>query len=329
MLQYIKTTLTYGNKKYLPDWNRYIDSLLALARPIQYSHFNSYGSSTKGNNLLSMILAMLDLPYIDRHKDDTYLYSNYVRFIENDLDAIFSKFSTGRTYFNMFITKNSLNTQEYLLPVNHGDYIRILPFNSHFNDWTKLRALRLIDHNSNEYTVSLVTDTITFKYNPPTYAVFTIDPIILVFQYKHFLYDLTLLPENRNTLYFIHKYVINPIFTDLIDIWLLRKINTIFSLQTDIQYGDFSNILEKYDISKGNISPGYKAAAQDIFFEKIKLIHGSTKPNDFLFSKTLSYGSINDRIRLLTEDTLIPDLHQYMHFIYLRDRALIKFIIAR
>lgn len=327
MLDYIRSfILTPDSPRSVVSWIRYVKFLERSADMLKQRHFASNPIETKGMVLLRRILANLDMLYLQRKGlGDLDKYMNYLRFVQSDLDRQFSTVPAGVTYTNALISKKTLTTDEYYLAVDCVDYIRTLPWDKPWEEWKKLRAVRLWDHDSPEFTLNLINDSVAFAKKQPHYAFFTVDVVILAFQYMKFLEEEE--GDNKTQQMFIHRYVINQLHDDLIDVWLLQQLEKSLTITDDAQIRDIDYNDIVVDGRYGWVGTQYREGLLALHQLKEQLDSAGLKPSSYMSTPLLTNEtSLFDRLLVLYEQLDMETLYQYKGMIYLRDRRLLKLI---
>ena len=106
-----------------------------------------------------------------------------------------------------------------MCPIDTISYPSILPFQKNWYAWEKVKPVHIWYHNSEEYTLNFLKNSIAFKTEQPTHGIIFIDTISLILKYyKYLMTDLPNEPE-KTMHNFIHRHVLNTVFEDLEEIW--------------------------------------------------------------------------------------------------------------
>ena len=324
------------DKRAIPPYQLFLKEQSKIIYERYMRFYKALGHETRGMSLLRYILQFADMDYMRRQSNnyDRYLY--HVRFMKKPLEETFDRVRRGIGYSNMFFSKNEFDTAEYLIPAEDINSITNLPLETNdWSSWRKVRPLRLIAHDSNEYTINFVNDTFTYSDLPPSYAVIMIDVIALVFKYWSWYYTqrqnepAQKLAEDAPQQLFLHKYVLCDLIWDNADVWLL---NLLAKLQKSIANDNYDPSMIKHESLQteqryGRLHLGVTAGLEylvDLFESNSK----TYRPEGIINTRVLFSGSISGRINSLLNRWNMPILEQYDYLRWLRDRQLISFFIS-
>lgn len=94
-----------------------------------------------------------------------------------------------------------------MCPIDTISYPSILPFQKNWYAWEKVKPVHIWYHNSEEYTLNFLKNSIAFKTEQPTHGIIFIDTISLIFKYyKYLMTDLPNEPEKPCIILFIVMY---------------------------------------------------------------------------------------------------------------------------
>ena len=333
MLDYIAEFVKpNGSPRIVHPWVEYISNIATYIKYYNRRFMIAPEYETMGMQLLRYIINFVDYNWMTKNYNNDYdRYTYYVRFIKEDLENIFDQVSTGRSFYNYFVNNNLGKVDEYILPCEDINTILNLPMNKSWEEWEKVRPVRLMDHGSSEFTVNMFNDRFKFSKISPEYAIITIDVIALIFKYYKYL---TIAPENdpNNNAYgksdrrFIHSYVIIPMLKDLIDCFLINQID-IVSKSTKEEIEQRTSLSLVYDIQFGFIGSRYQEACRYLHKEIMRLTASDVNPTLFLSGPLLMDNkSIVDRIEYTVDNLYIPNLRQYEYYLYLRDRKILSLV---
>jgi len=323
------------DKRAIPPYQLFLKEQSKIIYERYMRFYKALGHETRGMSLLRYILQFADMDYMRRQSNnyDRYLY--HVRFMKKPLEETFDRVRRGTGYSNMFFSKNEFGTAEYLIPAEDINSITNLPLETNdWSSWRKVRPLRLIAHDSNEYTINFVNDTFTYSDLPPSYAVIMIDVIALVFKYWSWYHTqrqnepAQKLAEDAPQQLFLHKYVLCDLIWDNADVWLL---NLLANLQKSIANDNYDPSMIKHESLQteqqyGRLHLGVTAGLEylvDLFKSNSK----TYRPEGIINTRVLFSGSISGRINSLLNRWNMPILEQYDYLRWLRDRQLISFFI--
>lgn len=319
----------------IPPYQLFLKEQSKIIRERYIRIYKSLGHETRGVSLLRYILQFMDMDYMKRQANnyDRYLY--HVRFIKKSLEETFDRVRRGAGYSNMFFNKSDFSTSEYIVPAEDINTITNLPLETNgWASWRKVRPLRLIAHDSNEYTINFLNDRFTYSDLPPSYAVLMLDVVALVFKYWSWYHtqraneEAQDLAQDAPHQLFLHKYVLCDLIWDNADVWLL---NTLANIQSAIADGSYDPAMIQHESLQteqqyGRIHLGATAGFEYL----VKLFQGMSqtyRPEGILNTRVLFSGTISNRINELLNRWDMPILEQYDYLRWLRDRQLIAFFI--
>lgn len=328
LLEYIKEFYdpdTTYSKVIIPRYDRYVTTLTTRSTILRDRHLKAQGYEAKGIQILKQIITLLDLPYLKKQSNDFDRYQNYFSNVQRDWMQIFDTNVSGNMYRKTFIESGIFDTTEFLLPVTAENHISILPLDQDWHDWETLRPVRIIDHDSHEYTLNVLKDRIKFKLDTPSYAVFTIDPLMLGFMYFKYLQSEDFTPELSPQIW-LHKYVIINLDMDLQDIWLRNEISYLLGLN-DIQDLDvYRPSNSAADSMYGYIGLQYETVMKKLYDTVEKLRSNRIRPEAFLNSIELTDRNFSTYCNDILTQTHIPHLRQYLWQRYVRDMKWVELI---
>lgn len=319
----------------IPPYQLFLKEQSKIIRERYIRMYRALGHETKGMSLLRYILQFADMDYMRRQANnyDRYLY--HVRFIKKSLEETFDRVRRGIGYNNMFFSKSDFNTSEYIIPAEDINTITNLPLETNdWASWRKVRPLKLISHDSNEYTINFLNDKFTYNVLPPSYAIIMLDVIALIFKYWSWYHTQRANEEAQDLArdvpqqLFLHKYVLCDLIWDNADIWLL---NVLTNLQKNIADGNYDPAMIQRDSLQteqqyGRIHLGVTAGLE--YLVKLFTDMSQTyRPEGILNTRVLFSGTISNRINILLNRWNMPILEQYDYLRWLRDRQLIAFVI--
>lgn len=321
-----------GTPRAIPAYQLFLKQQAKIIAEAQSRLRLGTGYETPGSKLLRYILQFIDLDYLISQSNNYERYTYHLKVIRKDIEQTFERIERGRFYTNFFF--NNKETQEYIIPTTDVNAIVNLPLHSNsWNDWKKVRPLRLWQHDSTEFSYNVLNDRITFVKDIPTYAIFLIDVIALEFKYYIWYTTQRNYEIDREAAeyfprhYFIHKYIITELVWDLADIWLLHKTNELFT------YNNRTSVLLNYESSTLTTSGMYGRVvknSQNAFanlWEVTSRLTTTMDPNSYFLSRTLFSGSIKDRVEAACTTLAIPDSRMFDWHRFIKDETLLNIII--
>lgn len=318
----------------LPPYQNFLKSQKAFIIERSRRIHESEGHESPGIRLLRYILQFVDHEYLNSQANnyDRYLY--HLRYIRRDIMNIFDRVSRGRGYTRLFFAKSDFLTEEFLIPIEDVNTITNLPLHTEdWNEWKKVRPLRLWAHDSNEFTINTLNDRVTFKSIPPSYAIELLDVVALTFKYYIWnKYQKDKEPQEElvkhiPTQLFLHKYVMDGITWDLANIWLLSSLSRIAYTEERTDMNQFDASFMQVDSQYGRIAINAQRGFESIW-DLLYDTKRNLRPEAFFSSKILYGGSINDRIELTDRTLTLPGGRNYEYLRWMRDKDLVAFFLG-
>lgn len=333
MIEFVLPFIKDMEPRILPPYQTFIRNEARFIKDRYDRIYKTLGHETPGVVLLRYILSFAEKDYLDKQSNnyDRYLY--HLRYIRKNLTTIFDRVERGRGFHNLFFFNESSSTEEFVLPIEDVNTITNLPmYSNSWDDWRKIRCIRLWDHNSSEFTTKLLNDRLNFSTDVPSNAVILIDVVALVMKYYIWLNTqrenepakelAELVPQQL----FIHKYVITDLIWDNAYIWLINSIRNLLSYSPDEVNDKLSMSNIRYDQQWGWIV----ANAREGFASLFRLITDATRnvrPESILSSKLLFGNTIHQRMIMTDELLTLPGQRQYDYLRWLRDRKLLFLVV--
>jgi len=315
----------YGSNVF-NKYNNYLLTISVKKDELMVRHEMADGYEHEGIGLLKHILSVVDIDYLKRINNDYERYTFYLKNIHKDLSNIFDTVATNKTYKNTFIQRKGFGTTEYIIPTERMNYIKDLPMGEEWDQWIDIKPIRLLDHNSNEYTLNVLQDRVSFKALQPSYAIISIDPIALAFMYYKFL-DAHDFSSPMSTQVFLHRYVISKFMDDLQDIWLRNQFLSLFDIENEQEISKLNINTIVFNNMYGFVGHQYKDAMISIYRVMDDVRQRKRRPETLIKSLILSRSSISDYMSDIYTKAHIPPLRQYMWQVYLKDMRWVEFIL--
>lgn len=338
MLSMIMPFLVDMEKRAIPPYQLFLKQQAQIILERYNRLQGSSGGENRATAMLRYILNFMDLEYMLKQPNNYTRYLYHLRFVKKSIDESFDRVTRGRGYNGTFISKSSCYTEEFILPADDTNVITNLPLETDdWNIWKKVTAIKLVGHDSPEYTVNMLLDRLTFNEIPPNYTFIMIDSIALMLKYYSWYVHGRESEINQEMAIhapqqlFLHKYVMCDLIWDNLNVWLL---NTISRLSDYVNAEGTSNIDKEFnakaletDMQWGRLA----TQATDAFKYLGKLLGDTsknTRPEAILSSKLLLSGSILDYANRLVSRWDMPILEQYDYLKWIRDRQLFNFILS-
>lgn len=310
---FVDTFETNGNKRFTRA-DEFLNRLEERKSIVTTKHLNAGAVATMGINTLDHVLGYFDQVVIKSYDNDFGLYMGYLNETVPVAGNILTSVSMNKTYKNAFIHGN--RTTEMIIPVYREDPLKTLPFGKGWDVWQRVKPLWLISHDSHEYTINTLLDTLKFDTNPPSYAVVGIDVLALIMmwiKYNRHCQEQSIQPMTSTG--FLHRYATVHLIDDSQYIWTRNRAIDIIRGNSDIN----ENINDVY-----NVTYNYTAQTYHYYQEGIEnliglLRDGNIMPRDFMMSLPTSQGQYTKALISRLERTYIPEIRQFAWVAMLRD----------
>jgi hypothetical protein len=309
------------------SWNTLIQTLKTRTQTLVARQLVTPGKLTSLITLMKRILNLIDYNYLFKQSNDFDRWSKYFTYMRNELQFLYDPVMNGKGYRNLIITGKTNDIINYIIPTTVGNVIRDLPIGQDWNYWQYTKALKLINHSSDEYTVDCSTDYIKFHYNQPVNVIVCLDVVILGFMYFHYLKKHNLNYKEYDNKTFLHRYLFLPLQYDLLEIYLIKIIKRL----TTSMLIDESVEQVSYDIlsiTDPVVRPTSQmiVACSDIIHGLKSIQYNSITSGQFLNSSILLDKSVIGLINHILAYYTINEGRQYAGLTYLRDYDLFDII---
>lgn len=150
----------------------------------------------------------------------------------------------GNSYSKYFIY--SRVCKEYIFSVEPRGLINNYPLDKGKDAWKRYRAFRMVDVDSNDFTLNVSSGLLNFTRHQPKFCIFTFDPIAAILQYIN-------LKDEVSVADYVHKYLVMPALTlDYIRLWLLGNYNQWFTSRSR-DFRDVPMITSSYALIPTNL----------------------------------------------------------------------------
>lgn len=331
MLNLISKYIQPASTRELPAYKLFLVSQNRFVSERWKRLFDSQGHESPGVKTLRYILQKLDLEYLDDQVNNYDRYSYHIRHVREDTLSWFRAMRQGQSYKKLFFTSTPYITEEYLIPVADLNSLVNLPlYTDNWNIWKKVRPLRLWSHDSDEYTLNLINDTLKFKYMGPSYAIELLDTVALLFKY-YFWWKFKRKEESEIAWsipeqFFIHKYVMCDWCYDLTNIWIISCLNKLIDIEDIRAVSQLSSDNLTTDVQYGRVATDCRKAFEQLW-KLLETIRKNAKPEILLSFKLFINGSLYDRASISTERLSLPMYKQYNYLRWLKDKDMLTFLL--
>lgn len=320
----------------IPPYQTFLKAQETYIRGRANRIYESQGHESPGIKLLRYILSFVDMSYLDQQANNYERYNYHVRFIQKDMMEIFDRVGRGRGYFNLFFKRSSFITEEFLLPILDVNTLTTLPLETEdWYTWKSVQPLYLWSHDSDEFTINILNDRITFRSMPPSYAVEMLDVVALIFKYYiWYKYQRAYEPASELAEFtpqqlFLHKYVMSFYAWDLSNVWLLNQLNRLFDITDRDQLNSYSSHSLQTEQQYGWVALNSRRGFEclwDLLYD----LKRNLRP-EALFSSKLLLGrknvTLNERISYVDRRLAVPIHRAYEYYRWLRDKDILKFYV--
>lgn len=337
MLSIITPYLVNMEKRAIPPYQLFLKQQAKIINERYTRLYNTAGRENRATAMLRFILNFVDMEYMLRQPNNYYRYLYEIRSIIRSISESFDRVARGRGYNDTFISKSRYYTEEFIMPTEDVGTITNLPlYTDDWETWKRIHPVRIVGHDSTEYTINALGDVLTFSEIPPNYVFIMIDTAALILKYySWYLYGRDKEPDQELAIHkpqqlFLHKYVICNLVWDNFNVWLL---NTIYRLSDYVNENGTSNITKEFhtkalesDMQWGRLSD----LATEAFRYLGVLLEDSShnlRPEAIISSKLLLSGSILEYATQMTTRWDLPILEQYDYLRWIRDKSLFNFIL--
>lgn len=328
MLDNLKSHFRHATPKIIPQWTQYLNSLQIQKEQLRTRFLNNYGGEPRGFRILKQIVDYVDVEYLDKQRNDFDRYINYFLSVRNNAERLFQPVESGRVYRKMFYKKGLFATNEYFCPVDDVDHLSTLPMDKSWEEWEKVQPVHLWYHDTQEYSLNILTGQVAFTYTNPTYALIFVDTLALMFKYYKYISSPTTGEEEKTLHNFIQNHVFKFFFDDLQNTWLLNQILLCCDIaDTSRSIKEITSDIQKSNRQYGYIGGRHHEAVEDLINALDDVRDGNVRVNSLLSAKLLPSGSLIDRIHYSFKYLDIAHMQQYKYIRILRDLPLLDLII--
>lgn len=220
---------------------------------------------------------------------------------------------------------------EYFLLVQNDIPFKYLPLDKRIDELRNTYPIRLIHTDSNEYSLYTINDQIIYKNFAPTISIFTIDILLLLFNWFKYIKYCLLKKEDYNLTYFIRNYVMYSLLYQQQDIVISNMISSLMlDIETSLMFDFKPSVYDidmthstRFNFADNNIVNIIK----DLVEITTKLMSGKITPIQVLNSIRLPT-QITLKENLLTINDLIPYKNdpQLEWIVFLKDFNYAKFV---
>ena len=183
------------------------------------------------------------------------------------------------------------------------------PFDKPYVEWKKLRAVRLIHHDSLELVSDLHSWYIRFVKDIPSYMLVSIDIRTLIFKWVKYVEYCRYIDQEPDDLDFLKTSEIVHWHDDLFNIWLINIINKYLQLRfldEEDNHG-FTVHTDSYIIREEQVQYAFDDLARFIDLAQ----DGSVRVQDILDTRWINNHTVTEMIKMQQEQVALPEIRQY------------------
>ena len=196
----------------------------------------------------------------------------------------------------------------FIMNVEPANKIIDYPFDQPFEAWNRLRATRIIHHDSNELIDDLHTWWLKFRKLPSSYMLISIDVRTLIFKWVKYVEYCRSRDIEPKDLEFLRNSELVHWHDDLFDIWILNMLNSILSpTMNDLPKDAVQYHIEPYIAREQLVNDGLN----DMIRFVQASAQGTIRLQDMLVTKWINNKSIFDMIAIQERFVMLPELRQY------------------
>lgn len=336
MLNNLKPFFTGDNSKTLmKNLDQYVNTLANNSKSYLKQNFDISNTSTSSNfvKFITRILQPFDVnkSEILKCSDDFDLLNHTNLMLSEHASSLDQIVKQNLSKAIVYKSNKNLTTSEYFLILQNQLPFKYLPIDKSLEDLIYNYPVRLVYTDSNEYSLYMVSGHLNLQKMPPSVSIFTIDILMLLFNWYKYNKHKLIKKEEISIIHFISKYVFLPLIYQQQDIIVS---NMIYSLMLDIETSilfDLNTNIYDIDITHDTRFNYVKANIQkipkDIYELVDKVIKGKTKPIQLLNSIKLPTGlSLKENILLNNDLVKYKNDMQLEWTIFVKDFNYVKFI---
>ena len=315
----------HHGKRALPPYQFFLNEQRQLLHGRYNALMNAEPYEAPAVPYITHILSYMDMPYMRDQLNNYDRYRFHIRHMCDQLRPHIDPVQTGKVQNNFLIQKGMGSTDEFIIPVaDSTDLLRLPLHTEDWSVWKHVSPIRIWNHDSYEYTTRIKRGQIRFVDVRPSYCVFLLDVVALMFKFFIWWTNRKQIETKEDIAncpaiwLFINKYVICNFVQQLADIWLLNQLAVLMDTPEE-DMNDFSAASLSSDERWGKVAvschKGFKYVRQLLHDSSVNL-----HPDVIFASNLLFSGSINDRLRL-NDILYIPAYSQYdwLRWIQLND----------
>lgn len=311
MLDRILSVLPRGNQKNPVVYQRMIDTI-NFRLDIQKNKFLlGHPVQTSGIELIRFLMLNIDLEEILSYSSDIDRFTNIIDFVESTFRGAFDPVYKGRIERGLFTARDGgQNIPEFIMNTEYINKFDEYPFDKPYVEWKKLRAVRIIHHDSLELVSDLHNWAIKFTKDIPSYMLFSIDIRTLVFKWVKYVEYCRYIDQEPDDREFLKTSEIIHWHDDLFNIWLINIINQYLQLRADNEENNqpgFTAYIDPFIIRDEQVQYAFDDLGKFIDLAK----DGAVRVQDILDTRWINNRTVSEMIKEQQEQVALPEIRQY------------------
>lgn len=309
MLNILLNNAKSGKGKTLSDYNRFLDKLNYLSGYYR-KKFSTYEINQSGaQRLLYNLLFNIETNYLLTLKDDVERYFKSIKFM-TDLTQIYDVVKHKGPFTNIFYAEEQIETKEILVSTKVKS-VTNMPFDYDLDTWVSsgINPVEILADPAERPPEDLLGDVIEHPLQP-NHAIVSINLPLLVMKWLSYIksYGESAI-NNPND--FIHRYLMGPIWDQLVDLWLLNIIQSL------VQGESVDTIMKEHEDPWG-IGNVFEQGITDLDRNLISLLPDrKIDINDVLNTKLFLNGTMLQKIHYVRNYHYISNRRQYSYVKFL------------
>lgn len=311
MLSRLRSMLPTGNRKYPLKYRRMLSIIADRLHFAKSRYVFGKIQKTPGTEMLRYFLQGLSMVELDSYSSDLERYTEVIKFYKNNKLNVFDPVFGASLRGGKFVQRmGGLPPLEIFLNVDPVDPMNSLPLEKRWEEgWQELRGVKMLFSDTFEMISDFQTSTLEYKFDPPTFVVFSLDVSILVFKYYKYWKKCQEIGTECDVNEFLKRYELAGIFEDQYDVWLFNLISTVFINQA----ATADDILKLLHVPNRIVMENMLRQGIEGLIEFVGLARGGNmKLADFLATWWFPDHSIIDRLDNTTKWCDLPQRHHYL-----------------
>ena len=222
MLSELIVSIPQGNPKHPLSLYRLINTVTDRVK-VARQKFDStqVPVRTTGTELLRWIILNFNLKEAESYSSDSLMFLDFIESsrtqTRNAFDPVYTKSIKGGRFVKC---QGVQEIPEIIL--NSTCSTTGLPFDKPWDEWKKVRAFRMLFHDSSELAIDCIPGYVTFAKKAPTFVVFSLDVRVLLMKW----YKYNQFTKNPDVMQFI-KLEYSGLYEDMVTTWFINLVTNV------------------------------------------------------------------------------------------------------